>query len=188
MLQKSSTNGNPDHTSKLRKISDHHMDTSRTKLSSGSPASFESLKASRKDDGSSVRVKLGNYSVDQRKFMQRYVTKLEKGVIVYLNQTASWASTLLLIINHESARFRFTVYFRPVNRFTAVNQYSMPNLELERPKSSQSPFLTMFDLPHGYWQFPLHPNPQECHSFVTPEFIYTPKCFFTARLRLCSGE
>lgn len=37
--------------------------------------------------------------------------------------------------------------------------------------------LRRIDLSHGYWQLPLHPDSQQCQSFVASDVIYTPRRF-----------
>jgi Reverse transcriptase (RNA-dependent DNA polymerase) len=50
----------------------------------------------------------------------------------------------------------------------------MPNMEDELASLAGSQFFATLDLMQGCWQLPLHEDPQECQSIITPDGVYTP--------------
>jgi len=158
----------------LEQLISDHMDIFRISLSSGPAAAVDPLRIDLKSDARPVRVRLRNYSKEQREFLEDFVTKLVHHGMAYSNPTAKWASAPLIVPKPGPSRFRFTVDLRPVNNFTVRHHYPMPNLEQELTKLGSSKWYATFDLSHGYWQFGLHPDSQECQSFVTPDGIFTP--------------
>lgn len=122
---------------------------------------------------SAVRVKLRNYSTDQRDSLKRVVGDRIRCGMVYLNPIAAWAYAPLLIAKPGLARFRFTVDLGRVNRSTIKHWYQMPIVEKHIQQTAGSNAYALIDLPHGYWQFPLHDESQDCLSFITSDGIYT---------------
>ena len=51
----------------------------------------------------------------------------------------------------------------------------MPLAEPLLARLSGSKYWFNIDFIHGYWQFPLHEDSQDCQSFHTPFGVYTPK-------------
>lgn len=130
MLEKAFESGLPTHAhALLKKTVTDYMDIFRTSLSSGPPAKLPPLKISLTTDAEPVRVRLRNYSQDQRKFLSNFVDKLVDHGMAYPNPTAAWASAPLLVPKPDPARYRFTVELRLVNKYTVRHHYPMPNLE-----------------------------------------------------------
>lgn len=146
----------------------------RTTFSAGPPAHVPPLEVRLSPEAKPVHMRLQMYSADQRSFFKQHVADLETCGMVLHNPNFIWTRVPLLLPKPGPVRFCFTVDLRPVNKFTLVHQYPMPNLELELTKTSKSLFYSIFDLSHGYWQFQLETESQECQSFVTPYIIYTP--------------
>lgn len=86
MLKTASKNGFPDERlSELQKIVYDHIDILRIALSSDPPAKVEPLKVEMTSDANFVRVRLRNYSKEQRGFLKKFVSKLFKAGIAYTN-------------------------------------------------------------------------------------------------------
>ena len=163
-----------EHLNEFRRLVYDYSDIFCVGLSPGSPTKFQPLKINLTPDAKPVRVKLRNYSQDQRDFLRDFVNRLVANGMAYPNPSAIWASAPLLVPKPGPARFRFTVDLRPVNKFTVQNQYPMPNIECELTRLAHARYFSQFDLSHGYWQFGLDKSSQECQSFLTPDGIYTP--------------
>ena len=147
MVTKAKKNGMPSAAAEnLDRIVRGSMDVFRNSLSSGPPAKIRSLKIELTADAKPVKVRLRNYSQEQREFLSKFVQDLVEHKMVYLNQTSQWASALLLVHKPGPAKFRFTVDLRPVNKYTIKHQFPMPNLEHELNKLSGSQFYATFDL------------------------------------------
>lgn len=159
----------------LRTLVLGHVDLFRTTFSACGSAKVSPLKIVLKGGATPIRVKLRNYSQEQREFLQKLIAELVRCDMVYPNPTASWASAPLLVYKSGPAKFRFTVDLRPINQFTVQHHFPMPNLEVELTKVSSSRVYATLDLSHGYWQFPLDESSQECQSFITPDGVFTPK-------------
>lgn len=151
-----------DHAGKLEKMVRKNADIFRTSLSSGPPAKVEPLRIELSPDAKPTRVHLQNYSQEQRAFLVRSVTLLVAAGMAYFNPSAAWACALLLVPKDGPSIFRFTVFPRPINRFTLKHQFPMPNLEHELAKLAKSLYFAIYDLSHGYWQLPLAKCSQEC--------------------------
>lgn len=174
MLARAHENGFPDeHRERLESLVWDHSEAFRTGFSS-SPAKVEPLRIALNPDAKPVRVKLRNYSAEQREFMSRLVDDLMKHKLIYPNPTSPWASAPLIVPKPGPARWRFTVDLRPVNRFTVRHQFPMPILEQELTKLSNARFFANFDFVHSYWQLPLHEESQSSQSFITPDGVFSP--------------
>lgn len=174
MLQMAITNGFPDeHWAELETLIWKHANEFRTSFSSA-PARVEPLRIELTADATPVRVKLRNYSADQRAFLKKLVTDLTTHGLVYANPTSKWACAPLLVPKPGPARWRFTVDLRPVNRFTVRHQYPMPVLEHELTRLSKSKLFANFDFVQSYWQLLLHPASQASQSFITPDGVFSP--------------
>lgn len=152
MVQTTIDSGFPnDKLPELRKNISDHTDIFRVSFSSGPPAQVPLLKIDLAPNATPVRVRLRNYSQEQRNFMPKMVSNLVKCSMVYLNPTSPWASAPLLVPKLGPAKFRFTVDLRPVNRFNIKHQFPMPIIEQELLKLADSTVYATFDLSHGYW-------------------------------------
>lgn len=143
-------------------------------LSSGPPATLKPLEIELVPDAKPVKVKLRKYSQEQKTFLSEFVSELISKGMLYPNPTASWAAAPLLVPKPGPTKFRFTVDLRPVNKYTVKYQYPMPNIEFELHRLAKATCFATFDLSHGYWQLPLHPDSQALQSFITPDGVYSP--------------
>lgn len=157
----------------LAKLLSDHVDIFRTSFSSGPPARLPPLRIELTPDAKPVKVRLRNYSQDQRDFLAKFVKDLVHHGLAYPNPTSKWACAPLLVPK-PGALYRFTCDLRPVNIFTIGHQFPMPNLEHELTKLGKARFYANFDFSHSYWQLMLARESQECQSFVTPDGIFSP--------------
>lgn len=175
MLHKAKENGlSTDHSEKMRYLVQSHKNIFRTAFSSGPPADLRPLRIDLTPEARPVKVRLRNYSKEQRNFLDDQMSKLIRAGMVYLNPTSKWACAPLLVPKPGPAKFRFTVDLRPVNKYTERHQFPLPHIEQELSKLSGSRFYAIFDLSHGYWQLPLSEDSQECQSIITPDGIFSP--------------
>lgn len=107
-----------------------------------------------------VRVRLRNYSQDQSAFLKKFVDKLVKERMAYPNHRSPWACAPLLVPQPGPAEFRFTVDLRPVNLFTVLHQFPMPNMEHELTRIAGSKFYCNVDFNHSYWKLPMDEESQ----------------------------
>lgn len=143
-------------------------------LSGGPPAKLKPLEIELAPDAKPIKVKLRKYSQEQKCFLSNFVSELMEKGMLYPNPTAAWAAAPLLVPKPGPAKFRFTVDLRPVNKYTLKHQYPMPNIEFELHRLTKATCFATFDLSHGYWQLPLHPDSQALQSFITPDGVYSP--------------
>lgn len=90
------------------------------------PAKVDPLRIHLTEGSRPIRVKIRNYSVDQREFMESLVDKLVENNLVYPNPSARRASSRLIVPKPGPSRSLFTVDLRPVNRYTIRHQFPMP--------------------------------------------------------------
>lgn len=173
-LQDAFDNGFPEEKQQeLTTIVKDRINVFRVSLSAGPPVNVPPLKIDLVADAKPVRVRLRNYSQDQRLFLAQTLQKLIDCGMVYSNPTSPWACAPLLVPKSGPSKYRFTIDLRPVNRYTVRHQFPMPNLEQDLLMTSGSKFFGSFDFSNGYWQFPLHPDSQASQSFITPDGIYS---------------
>ena len=175
MKKKATDNGLPaEYSERLSELVNKHKDVFRISFSSGPPARIRPLRIELTPNAQPVRVRLRNYSQEQKEFLSEMVAKLVRHGMAYANPTSAWACAPLVVHKPGPTKFRFTVDLRPINKFTVKHQYPMPNLEQELTTLSNSRFYATFDLSHGYWQLELDKDSQALQSFVTPDGIYSP--------------
>jgi len=80
----------------------------------------------------------------------------------------------LIVPKSGADKFRLTVDLRPINAQTRKNVWPMPLPEPMLAKLTGSNLFFKLDFLHGYWQFPLSKESQECQSFHTPFGVFTP--------------
>jgi len=158
----------------LADLIDSHIDIFRTSFSAGEPAKIKPLKIELTPDARPVKVRLRNYSREQREFLAEFVGKLVRNGMAYPNPTSPWACAPLLVAKPGPARYRFTVDLRSLNKYTVKHQSPMPNIEHELTRLSASRYYATFDLSHGYWQLELDPASRTLQSFITPDGIFSP--------------
>lgn len=175
MIERARGNGLDDkQTQQLSDVVNEFKDIFRTSFSRGPPANVEPLKIELTPDAKPVRVRLRNYSLDQREFLQKFMKVLIDTGHVYPNPTSKWASAPLLVAKPGPSMYRFTVDLRPVNKYTIKYHYPMPHIEQELTKTQGSKVFCEVDFLHGYWQLPLAEKSQELMSIITPDGIMTP--------------
>lgn len=174
MLSRAKIEGFPEeHYKELEDLVWQHADSFDVSFSP-TPAKIDPLRIVLTPDAKPVRVKLRNYSEEQRDFMKTLVTQLIDSDCLYPNPTSAWVSAPLIVPKTGPPGWRLTVDLRPVNQYTVRHQFPMPILEHELPKLAPSKCYANFDFTQSYWQLPLHTDSQECQSFLTPDGVYTP--------------
>lgn len=99
----------------LKKIVTDHSDIFRTSLSSGPAADVDPLRIGLFPDAKLVKVRLRNYTQNQRNFLSDFVQKLVSFRMAYPNPSSPWSCAPLLVPKAGPSKFRFTVDLRPVN-------------------------------------------------------------------------
>lgn len=99
--------------------------------------------------------------------------------MTYFNISGDWLCTMFLVSKSDPTLFGFTANIRPINRFKIKQQFPMPILEHELSILSNSRFLTILDLPHGYEKRPLAMftrmsvfHHQRWHIYMMPYFAW----------------
>ena len=153
----------------LRSLIKNNLSIFCTTFTAGPPVDIKTLKIDLNPDCRPVRVKLRNYSQEQREFLKKFVADLLSCGMVYANPTSSWACAPPLVPKDGPARFRFTVDLRLVNKFTEKHGFLMPNIEQELHTVGGSSYFAKFDLSHGYSQLPLHADvsTKDWHSWLS---------------------
>lgn len=128
---------------------DDHVTIFRTSFLYDPPAKFAPLVIETKTNAKPVKVRIRNYSQEQKEFLITFVQDLMRHDMAYPNPTASWASAPLLVPKPILARFRFTVDLRPTNACMVRHKYQMPNLEKELTKLGTANCFATFFLSHG---------------------------------------
>ena len=119
LVQSAKDNGLPqDSATELDDLLNSRLDILRVSFSAGPPARIRSRTVDLATEARPVKVRLRNYSREQREFLMDFVKKLVRNGMAYLNPTSAWACAPLLVPKAGAARFRFTVDLRPVNKFT----------------------------------------------------------------------
>lgn len=137
-LLQAQKNGFPTHMfSRLRDIVYFSHEAFRVAFSSGPPEKMTPLKIDLTSDATPVKVRLRNYSVEQREFLQSTVENLTDAGVVYPNHSTCWASAPLLVAKPGPAKFRFKVDLSSVNRYTCLHNFPMPHLGQELTKISR---------------------------------------------------
>jgi Reverse transcriptase (RNA-dependent DNA polymerase) len=114
------------------------------------------------------------YAPPQLKFMRDKIHELEELGLVYKNTGAEWASPPLILPKPDPDQYRMTIDLCVPNASTKPTAWPMPNLHDELHDSHGSEVFATLDFCQGYWQIPMHKNPQDCQSFITPNGVYTP--------------
>lgn len=90
MLQGATENGLPDENKdKLRQLVQNNVDVFKTLFSAGPPAKIDPLHIELTSDAKPSRVRLRNYSQEQRQFLSRFVETLESAGMAYFNTSAA---------------------------------------------------------------------------------------------------
>lgn len=113
---------------------------------------IEPLEMELSPEASNVKVRIRNYSEEQRTFLRSMTTKICDVGLVYPNDTDLWVSEPFIVPKPGPAKFCFTVYLRMVNHITLPNHYPISRIETKLPKIARSKFFANFGLSHGYWK------------------------------------
>ena len=135
----------------LETLVSEHVNIFRTSFSSGLPAKIKPLRIELTPHARPTKVRLRNYSQEQKEFLTEMIYKLIRHGMAYANPMSAWACAPLPVPKPGPARLRFTVDVRPVNKFTVKHQFPMPNIEHGLSKLTGSRYFATFDLSHGYW-------------------------------------
>lgn len=139
-----------DHLTDSKKIVSDHMEIFRTSLSHVSAADVPTIKVDLFPDAKPVKVRLRNYSQDQREFLFHFFQKLVSCGMAYSNPSSAWACAPLLVPKPGLSKLRFTVDLRPVNTFTVKHQFPIPSIGQELMKLADSKKFATFDFSQGY--------------------------------------
>ncbi|POM80973.1 Hypothetical protein PHPALM_1125 [Phytophthora palmivora] len=119
-----------------------------TQASARPPAKVESLQVTLRDDVVPFRCHGRNYPPLQAEFILR-----KPGT---------------------DNQFRLTIDYRPVNTQTVPVAGCMSTQGEVIDAVRGAKHYARFDLPEGFWQFPLHEDSQEIFSFLTPDGVFSP--------------
>lgn len=139
------------------------------------PARVEPLKITLKPDAVPFRAKPRKYSPAQREFLRRELKRLEDLGYIRKNNHSRWACAAVPMAKPgKPMEFRMTIDYRPVNRQTVPIAGAAPNMDTATQSSAGAYGFSAFDLPKGFFQFPLHEASQELMSFVSEDTVYSP--------------
>ncbi len=122
----------------------------------------------------SVRVKVRRYAPAQRKFLRENVDEFQRLGLIRADNTSSWACAPLIIPKTGPEKYRLTIDLRLVNRQTVKTSWPMLNMDSAATELAGDSCFAVIGLCQGYWQLQLHPNSQECQSFITLDGVYSP--------------
>uniref|UniRef100_H3GNY1 Reverse transcriptase domain-containing protein n=1 Tax=Phytophthora ramorum TaxID=164328 RepID=H3GNY1_PHYRM len=178
LLDRTVANGLPhEHTTAVRDMLDLFPEIWRDAVSSGAAASVEPLYVRLREDARPYRSPPRKDTPLQAEFIREYVKSLVAEGLVTKNNAARWACAVVPVRKPGSRdKFRFTIDNRPVNWLTIPIAGVMPSTATVMEVLLGKKVFARFDLTHGFWQLPLHPDYQELFSFVTPDGVYTPNC------------
>lgn len=140
-----------EHGDRLKNVVLEHQDIFRIAFSDASPVIIKQLNIDLNTDGRTIRLKLHNYSKEQRDFLSKFPENLIRCGMANLNPTSSWALAPLLVHKPGPSKILFTFDLRLVNKFMLKHQYSIPNLYNELTKLHKVSCIATFDKSHGYW-------------------------------------
>ena len=151
-----------------------YKDVFRTTLCNDPAVNVPPMKVEFEGKERPVKVRQRTYSPEQLKFLKKKCDELLKAGFIYRNPNSKWACAPLIVPKEGPERFRFTVDLRPVNAQTKRNVWPMPHADAMLAKLAGATIFFKIDFIHGYWQFPLDVDSQECHSFHTPFGVFSP--------------
>lgn len=159
----------------LRRILNQYQDVFRLGLGSHGPARVPPMKIVLDDKIKPVRSKVRRYSVEQRKFLNNYMSNLCKMGCLIPNAQASWQAAPHLVPKDSPAKFRMTIDLLRVSGATKQDAWSMPNIESELSDFSGSKYFASLDFCAEYCQCPLDPESYDACGIIAPEgsFIAT---------------
>lgn len=108
----------PGRQDELHKLFSGNVNISRTSFSADHPPTFKPMQISLTNEATMVCLSLRNYSPEQRAFLTCVVALLVTAGIFYVNLTAAWTFTLLLVPMEGTAMFFLNIYLLFVIRFT----------------------------------------------------------------------
>lgn len=160
---------------RLRSMLDKYRGIFRLRLGNDPPADVDPMKIVLKPGAKPVRAKPRRYSTDGRKFMERYVQRIQEYGFGIVNTQAQWVAAPVLVTKPAPANFRLTFDYRPINAATEPVAWPMPHIDSELADLAGSKHFALIDFPSGYWQLPLDEDSQELLSFMTPTTVIQPK-------------
>ena len=149
-------------------------DIFRIKLGQDPPVDVELMKIEFEGTTRPVKVRQRTYSPEQLDFLKAKIQELISAGFIVRNNSSKWACAPLVVPKPGKEGFRFTVNLRPVNAQTKKTVWPMPHADAMLGKLTGSKIWFNLDFLHGYWQFPLSVESQECQSFHTPFGVFTP--------------
>ncbi|GMF38278.1 unnamed protein product [Phytophthora fragariaefolia] len=176
MVDAAVRNGYPaDRRGELEEILMRTREVWSTQASAGPPAGVEPLQVTLREDAVPFRCHGRNYPPLQAEFIRGYIRQLLERGLIRKNNASKWASAVVPVRKPGiDNQFRLTIDYRPVNAQTAPVAGRMPTQGEVIDAVRGAKFYARFDLPEGFWQFPLHENSQEIFSFLTPDGVFSP--------------
>ena len=153
---------------RLRGILEKHSGVFRIRYGQCAAARFPPMRVILQSDARPFIAKPRRYSEEQREFLKRFVTRLERYGFVRRVESPIWSHAPLLVRKKGKARWRMTIDLRPVNKFTLQTPSYMPSLESELSDFRQARCYGSFDACQGYWQMPLDRQTGSAHAFTVP--------------------
>jgi len=103
--------------------------------------------------------------------IDKAVEDLERAGLV--EQSCSlWSSNLVIVSKADSPTPHITVDLRRLNEVTCKEAFPMPLQSEALDFLSQSKYLCVFDVSHGFFNVPLHPDDHDKTSFLTRKGQY----------------
>lgn len=85
---------------------------------------------------------------------------------------AAWQAALFLVTKNSRARYRTTIYLRPVNIATKAEQRSMPVIEAERIDLPGSKQFASLNFCSSYWKCSLDSESYATCGIIAPQGIF----------------
>jgi hypothetical protein len=119
------------------------------------------------DVGDSAPIKKRWYRTSriERAFIAEEIQRmLQQGLIE--KSKGPWAFPVVLV-RKKNGKLRFCVDYRPLNKVTKRDEYSLPRIDDMMDSLGGSAWFTSLDLASGYWQVEMDPRDKEKTAFIT---------------------
>lgn len=144
-----------------------YKDIFRIRLGKDDPVKVTPMEIKFEGPENPIKVRQRTYSPEQLDFLRKKCDDILQAGYVYRNPTSKWACAPLIVPKPGPDKFRLTVDLRPINAQTKKNDPMLAKL-------TGSKIFFKLDFLHGYWQFPLDKDSQECQSFHIPFGVFSP--------------
>jgi hypothetical protein len=99
---------------------------------------------------------------------------MERLGLVKKNLSSRLTSPTVIPPKTGPEKSRFSLDLPYPNSLAEQVSWPMPNMEDELESLAGSKYFVTLDLMQGYRKLPLHEDPQECQSIITPDGVYAP--------------